>query len=123
MVRALFDHAALVEDEDAVRVSQRAQTMGNRQGRPAAGQHTERLLDRFLRLGIHAAGGLIQNQDLGIVEQGPGDRDTLPLAAGEPRPASPSQVSYPSGERRMKSWACAAREAVIASMGLASGRP
>ncbi len=82
-MRALFDESALVENQDAVRVAQSAQTVGDRQRRAAASENVERFLDRLLRLGVDAARGFVEYQDLGIVEQGTRDRDPLPLAPGK----------------------------------------
>ena len=46
-------------------------------------QHAERSWIAFSRLGVDAAGRLVEDQDLRVVEQGAGDREPLPLAAGE----------------------------------------
>src|SRR4029453_13002533 len=40
-----------------------------------------------LRLGVEARGGLVEDEDAGIGEDGAGDGDALPLAAGELYPA------------------------------------
>ena len=42
----------------------------------------EGLPDSRIRGGIHRAGGVIQDQHLGLLEQGPGNTKALPLAAG-----------------------------------------
>ena len=44
----------------------------------------KRLLNRLFRLGVDAAGRLVENQDLRIVEQRPRDRNPLPLSARQP---------------------------------------
>jgi hypothetical protein len=40
-----------------------------------------------LAVGVEGAGGLVEDQDRGIAEEGTGDRDALFLAAGETGPA------------------------------------
>ena len=94
-VRALLGESSLLEDEDAVRVFQRGKPVGNGDGRAAAGQHAERVLNRLLRFGVHTAGRLVENQHAGVVQQGPGDRQSLPLASRQSRPplAHPGVVS------------------------------
>ena len=71
LVRALFDQPALVEDEDAVGIAQRAQPMGDRQRRAAASEDAERLLDRLFRFGVDAARGLVEDQHLAGRRAGP----------------------------------------------------
>jgi hypothetical protein len=40
-------------------------------------------LHQLLVLGVEGAGGLVQQQDRGLADQGPGDGQALSLAAGE----------------------------------------
>ena len=44
----------------------------------------QRLLDQPLRLGIEGRGRLVEDQDRRVLEQRAGDRQPLPLAAGQP---------------------------------------
>ncbi len=83
LVAALLDQSAAVEDQDAVGVAQRREPVGDGDRRAAAGERLERLLDRLLALGVDAAGGFVEDQDRRIVQDRPGDREPLPLAAGE----------------------------------------
>jgi len=46
-------------------------------------QAGERGLHGGLALGVERAGGFVEQQDARIAQQGAGERDTLPLAAGE----------------------------------------
>ena len=55
--------------------------------RPPDQQPAERILDESLALGIQAARRLVENQYSRILEDRPGDRDSLPLSAGQLDPA------------------------------------
>ena len=71
-----------------VDVAQGRQTVGDHQGGAAAPQSLEPFDDRGLSLLIDGAGRLIKNDDRRVREEGPCQRDTLPLAAGKiARPA------------------------------------
>lgn len=52
-------------------------------GRPFAAEPLEQIQKARRRRRVEAAGGLICEQDLGFVGQGPRDRDSLPLATRE----------------------------------------
>ena len=47
----------------------------------------ERLLDRLLGAAVERAGRFVEHQDRRVLEQGPGDRDALLLAARQLEPA------------------------------------
>ena len=57
--------------------------MGNGKGGAILCQPAERFLNLEFGFGIQAAGGLVQNQQMGIVENSAGNGDTLSLPAGE----------------------------------------
>jgi hypothetical protein len=81
-----LDHAALVDDIDAVGVLHGRQAVGD-QDRGAAGhQPLQRRLDLGLALGVERAGGLVEQQDRGVLQEGAGDGDALALAARQARP-------------------------------------
>ena len=61
-------------------------------------QTVDRLLHQPLGLGVERAGGLIENEDRGIAEQRPCNRDSLALATGEPRAALAQQRAIALGE-------------------------
>ncbi|GJC95043.1 hypothetical protein ColKHC_03869 [Colletotrichum higginsianum] len=82
-VRALLDDASLVEDVDDVGLLNGAEAMGDGNGGAALGGLVEGGLDDVLRLGIEGRRGLVQQQDLGVADEGAGDGDALLLAAGE----------------------------------------
>src|SRR3954462_8084903 len=57
--------------------------MSDRDRRAAFRESPQRLLNRLLAYGVDVAGGLVEHEDWRIVEDGPGDRHALPLAARE----------------------------------------
>ena len=77
---------ALVHDHDAVRVGDRAEPVGNDEGRAVLEEQVEGLVDLVLGLGVDLAGGFVEDEDRRVAEDGPGDGDPLPLPAGERRP-------------------------------------
>ena len=82
-VGAALGDAALVEDEDEVCVADGAEPLGNDEGGAALDEDFEGLLDEHFGLGVHAGGGVVEDEDPGVHEEGPGDGDALLLAAGE----------------------------------------
>ena len=79
-----LDDPAVVDDEDLVGVADRREPVRDDQGRPALEGGVEGALDRGLGLGVEVGGGLVEDDDRGLLEQQPGDGEPLPLAAGEP---------------------------------------
>ena len=57
--------------------------MGDDNGGPPLHQRLQGVLDGVLGDGVQGGGGLVQDQDLGILEDDPGDGEALLLAAGE----------------------------------------
>lgn len=84
-VRALLDDAALVEDVDDVGALDSAEAVGDGNGGAALGRLVQGGLDDVLGLGVEGRRGLVQEQDLGVADQGAGDGDALLLAAREQR--------------------------------------
>ena len=58
--------------------------MGDDDGRPPRRGELQRLLDERLAFGVQTARRLVQDEDLGFLEEDAGDRDPLTLPAGEP---------------------------------------
>ena len=73
--------------------------MGQDQGGAAGHQAVERLLDHRLVLGIDRGQRFVQHQDRGIAQQGAGDGDALPLAAGQARAALADHGLVAVGQR------------------------
>ena len=63
-----------------------AEAVGDDEGRPALHQVGEGLLHQPLGLGVERGGGLVEDEDGRVLEQGARDGDALPLPAGEPAP-------------------------------------
>ena len=59
----------------------------------------ERALHGVLRLGVEVRGRLVEDDDVGRLEQQPGDRQPLLLAAGEPVAAVADDGVEPVGQR------------------------
>src|SRR5512143_3976175 len=72
---------------DLVGVSDGRQAMGDDYGRAAYHQALQSLLDEQLGLGINRRGGLVKDQDGGIFQDSPGNRQALLLPTGELDPA------------------------------------
>ncbi len=71
------------EHQDLVGALDRAQARGDDEGGAPAHHGVERLLDQILGLHIHAGGGVVEDQDARVEQEGAGDGDALLLAAGE----------------------------------------
>ena len=83
----------------------------------------ERVLDQPLALGVQVAGGLVEDQHRGVLEDRARDRHPLALAAGQLHAPLPDQgVVAAAGSRSTNSCACAARAAASTSAAVASGR-
>ena len=82
-MRAALDDPAAVVDEDLVGPEDGRQPVGDRDGRPALDQALERRLDEPLADGVERRRRLVEDQDPRVLEEDPGDRDALLLAARE----------------------------------------
>ena len=82
-VRAAFDDAAPLVDQDQVRPQDRREPVGDGDRGPACLQPLEGLLDQALADRVEGGRGLVEDQDPGVLQQHPGDGDALLLAAGE----------------------------------------
>ena len=81
---AAFDDAAVLDDDDLVGHAHGGEAVRDQDGDAVGGQFAEVLEDRRFRLGVHRGGGLVQHQDVGArAHEGAGQRDLLPLSAGE----------------------------------------
>src|SRR5579883_2009265 len=89
MPAALHD-ASAAQDDDLVTVADRAEPVGDDQAGAAA--PAEVVVDDPFRLGVQRTGGLVEDYQAGVADQGPGDLEALALPAGE--------VPRPLGDRR-----------------------
>jgi hypothetical protein len=72
---------AVLKHQNQVGSAQGTQALGDHKRGATLHQHFERLLDLPLGLRINAGGGIIQNQDARVIEQGTRNCYTLALAA------------------------------------------
>ena len=77
------DDLAVVHDDDAVGERDHAHAVRDHERGAVAGEFFEHLEDELLAFDVDLAGGFVEQQDFGIAEDRAGERDALPLAAGE----------------------------------------
>ena len=87
LMGALLHDAALVQHQDLVGIADSLQPVGDHQHRLLPGQRFHSLLELVLVLRVHVGGGLIEDDDRGVLQEAPGDGDALLLPAGEGGPA------------------------------------
>ena len=80
---ALLAQAGAIEDEDTVGALHGSQPVGDDQRRAVGHRRLEGLLHEALALRVQAARGLVENQDLGRLEEDPGNGDPLSLPTGQ----------------------------------------
>ena len=76
-----------LEHHDHVRPPHGGQPVRDHERRAVAHQRRQRVLHQQLRLGVERGRRLVQDQQRRVLEQGPRDRQALPLPAREPLPA------------------------------------
>ena len=79
----VFHDAALVHDQDHVRVLHGSQAVGDHEDGPALPHLPDGIQDVFFGEGVQSAGGFVKDQDTGVHQHGPADGDLLPLSAGK----------------------------------------
>ncbi len=106
-MRATFNDAARIEDNDLIGVCDRAETMRHDKRGAAAGSRLERRLNLGFGAGVERARSFVEDQDCGVLQNHARDADTLLLAAAEfqsaltdPRIPSLRQRSYEVEELR-----------------------
>ena len=87
LVGALLDDPAVLEDDDPVAAADRGDLVRDDQAGAAGEVLLQGLLDPRLGLGVEGAGAVVEQQDGGVGDEGPGQGQALPLAAGEREPA------------------------------------
>ena len=83
IMRPMFDDASLIENVNHIRLLNRAQTMGDGDGRPTLRRSVESRLHDLLRFRVERRRGFVEEEDFRVAEKGAGDGDALLLAAGE----------------------------------------
>ena len=76
-------HPAVIHHHDQIRIHDGGDPLGNDQLGGVGQLRGESLPDLGVGGGVHGAGAVIQNQDLGLFQQRPGNAQTLLLAAGD----------------------------------------
>src|SRR5699024_11156355 len=74
---------AVLQDDDPVGVLDGADPLGDNQLGGIRDFLQEGLADHGVGVGIDGGGGVVENENLGLFQQGPGDTQPLPLAAGD----------------------------------------
>ena len=72
-----------VNHKDLIRIFNRCQPVGNRDDCLPTGQFRDGFLDQMLILRVDACRGFIQNNNRGILQHRPGNRNPLLFAAGQ----------------------------------------
>lgn len=82
LVCAALGDAPVVYDEDLIGVLDRRKPVGDRDDRFAARKRRDRVLDEVFVFRVDARGGLVEQDDGRILENGAGNGDALLLADG-----------------------------------------
>ena len=83
LVGAPLDNTALLKDNDKVGMTDGGEAMGHDKSRAAREEGLECLLHKAFAFGIESAGGLVEDEEAGVGEDGAGNREALPLSAAE----------------------------------------
>lgn len=78
-MRSPLDDLSVPNDQDLVRLADRAEPMGNDEARSTLHQSSHRLLNMKLRSRVHVARRLVEDEDRRIGQHRAGDREQLPL--------------------------------------------
>ena len=82
-MRAARDDPAAVEHHDLVAVEHGGQPVRDDQQRPVRGRRGQGVAQQLLVAGVEAGRRLVEQEQRRAGQQRPGDRQPLPLAAGE----------------------------------------
>ena len=80
---ALLHDDAVAQDDNAVGVFDRAETVGDRDDGEAIAEAIKRLLNEPLALVVEGGGGFIEDKDRRVAQDGACDGDPLALTAGK----------------------------------------
>ena len=97
------DDSPLLHHRDAIRHLDGGRTVGDdERGAPFA-EADQRGADPMLRRGIEGGGRFVEDEDGGVLQERPGEGETLALPPERSRPFSPTTESSPSGRSSRKS--------------------
>ena len=80
---AALGHPAFFQNQNAVGPLNGRQPVGDDEGGPADHQFIQRVLHQALAFRIQGGGRFVQDQNAGVLQNGPGDGDALALTAGK----------------------------------------
>ena len=92
-----FDNRTAFQDDDLIRAADGGKAVSNHQSGSAINQTLERLLDQRFRFSVNGRRGFIQDEDRAILQDGPGDGNSLFLTAGKLYPAFADDCLQPFG--------------------------
>ena len=98
LVGADLGDGSAIKHEDAVGMANRAQAVGDDKRGAAVEQSGQALLDQPFALGVEVTGGLVEDEDARVGQDGPGDGQPLALAAAESHAALADQGLVPVGQ-------------------------
>src|SRR4051794_27208694 len=82
-MRPLLGNLAVFQDDDLAGAADGGETVGDDDGGAAVEEALEAALDRFLGADVDVGGGLVEDEDAGLGEEGAGEGDELALAGRE----------------------------------------
>ena len=97
-MRPHLDDASLVQHHNQVGVHHRLDAVGNHEGSAPLHEAFQGGADGGLGLGVHAGGGIVQDEDARVFQEGAGDGDALLLPARKGHAALPHQGIVTIGE-------------------------
>ncbi len=77
----MLNNPPLIEDVNHIRLLDRTQPMSDGDGSPTLGRRVERRLHHFFRLRVQSRRGFVEEEDLGVAEEGAGDGYALTTVA------------------------------------------
>ena len=101
-VRASRDDFAVIENDDRRGVADRGKTVRDDQDGFADDELLERELDGGLAVAVEGAGGLVEDENGGVAEEGAGEGEALFLSARETRAAFADEGFVASGKTEDK---------------------
>jgi hypothetical protein len=85
-VSSLFGEVPVLQDQYLCRFPHGQKVVRDNDGGPSLHQATHGFHHPLPRLGVEPGGGLVQDEDRGVPDHGPGDGYALPLSPGEEPP-------------------------------------
>src|SRR5712691_3770511 len=87
VVRPPFDNLTILQHQDEVSLSHRAQAVRHNKRGAAVHHRDHGLVDAPFRFHVNAGGGVIEDQDWGVEQDRPGDGEALALSPRQRHPA------------------------------------